>query len=124
MHLGLVWGGEQRVFVHPVSLKAAAVALWAAAMGMSFTRADWRLWGCLVAAAAVASLGALQQTLVARSMRIYEAHTQAVLNRPLYRGDTGPLPRIEIVSQPEPACETAPGRLSAPGRPHARHASR
>jgi len=100
---------------YPVFLKAAAVVLWGGAMGMSFTRADWRLWGCLVAAAAVASLAALQQALVARSTRIYEAHTQAVLSRPLYRDPTGPLPAVPA----QPAAPASGGRI-----PRGRHATR
>jgi hypothetical protein len=108
--------------VHPVLLKAAAVGLWAAAMGMSFTAADWRLWACLVAGAAVASLAALQQILVTKSTRIYEAQTRAVLTRPFHRGDTGPLPAI-IPQQPAPGSEPH-ARLSVLGRSHGQHASR
>ena len=106
--------------IHPVLLRVTAVVLWGGTWAAAAIDADGETWGGLALMAAVVSLGALQQMLVAKSAKIYEAQTRAVLTRPFYRGDTGPLPAIPLQAVPD----DAPARPSAAGRHAARHGTR
>ena len=113
----------------PVILLVTAVILWGAAIGADAVDASDRIWRPLLsAAAAVAVITAVHRMLgrhAANCTRSSEALASAVLSRPIYRGDTGPLARVEVISQPDPVHETppAPARPSAHGTLRGRHAS-
>jgi hypothetical protein len=105
----------------PVMLLITAIMLWGGAIGADADDAGGKIWAPLAVAAAALTVAGLQQMTALRLARTYEALTQAVLNRPFYRGDTGP--QIPVIRQ-QPAPGEPHGRLSALGKRHGQHASR
>jgi len=75
----------------------AAITLTVAASVLPVTT---RLWATLLAAAGVASLLAGLDVLLARSARSGEALARAVLTRPMYQTDTGPIPVVDAPLAP------------------------
>lgn len=111
----------------PMILTVTTGILWAAAIAADAADTSDRIWRPLLSAAAAAAVISAVQRLLDRYARKYtrssEALARAVMARPLYR-DTGPLPRIQVVSQPGPRGEEQqPAQLSAHGRRHGRHES-
>lgn len=108
----------------PVILLVISAGLWAGGIGADADGARAGIWVPLLAGGAVFTAAGLHELTAQRAIRVYEALTRAVLNRPFHRGDTGPLPRIELVSPRDPERETPSRRPSVPGKRRAQHASR
>lgn len=70
-----------------VFVRAAATAAWVAALALSFTPADQRLWACLLVGAGVLSLSAITCAIAERRVeqRIDAAYVEmakAMISRP------------------------------------------
>jgi len=75
-------------------ITAAAAAAWAATITADTLNLHEHIWAACLAAAAALTLAALIQGIVTRAARASEALTRAILNRPLTRFETGPLPAV------------------------------
>lgn len=105
-----------------IALRVTACTLWAAAIATAALVTEERVFTCILAAAVVASLAALQSAYAERIIRTYDALTRAVITRPLNRSDTGPIP---VVTELRPAGRRGqPAGPSSRDRRHARHATR
>ena len=81
-------------------LRVTAATLATAALAASVLPVPARAWAALLAAAGVASLLAGLDVLLARSARSGEALARAVLTRPMYQTDTGPIPVVDAPLAP------------------------
>jgi hypothetical protein len=91
-------------------ISAAAAGAWAAAITADTVNAPEHIWAACLAAAAALTLAALIQAIITRAVTVCEALTRAILNRPLTRFDTGPMPRVP----PQLAVLDGHGKHAAP----------
>ena len=103
-----------------VILLSAAAVLWGAGIGIDAAGGRMRIWIPMFGAACAVTIAGFNMILAANAARSNQSLATAVLQRPYYRGDTGPLAAIP----PQPAASGQPVQLSAHGSRRARHASR
>jgi hypothetical protein len=119
------WEGSLKVRHGPALLQTSAAILWGTTITTDAAGVDDRVWLPLLAAAAVASLGALLHYLITRWIKASQALTRAVLTRPLGHDDTGPLAVITTGPIPKISLLPAPGAAPAARRKQrGQHASR
>lgn len=106
----------------PAVLRVIAAAAWGvtavtAVTGFDgdprvFSALDERIWLCVLAAAIVSSLAALQQEMAGKAARVVTAVTRTAITRPPCDGPpTGPIPAVRAL-----APYRQPGRHAIPGQ--------
>jgi hypothetical protein len=88
-------------------LRATAVITWGGAIGLTFTSGHERLFRCVLDAAIVTSLAALEYGMVAKAARLYTAMTKASVTRPPYQEPpsgppSGPMAKLVSLQDARP----------------------